>query len=202
VGAILNMAVMLKLGAVLLTGRKNKPCIEKFDSTVMPILFLGLMALGSGAIFDKASGIFGGLVGVEEQGWLREVWHVSPVTVASLGVYVLGATLFFAMRDPAAKESDTFMSLRTSPVLGRAYELAEAKTFDAYEVGLKVIHWIADLVFRGYERLIDVVGNWVIGAGGNIARRGLSGAHNGIYSNYLAWVVAGFALVAALFLLR
>jgi len=201
-GAILNIAVMLKLAAVLLSHRKGVPCNEKVGTPVLPVLFLGLLALAGGFLLDKASCILGGLVGFEEHGWLREVWHITPITIASLGVYVLGTALFFAMRDPSASESDTFSSLRTSPVLGRAYELAEAKTFDAYEVGLRVIHWLAKVVFRGYERLIDVVADWVIDAGGNISRRALSGAHNGIYSNYLAWVLAGFVLVAALFLLR
>jgi hypothetical protein len=46
------------------------------------------------------------------------------------------------------------------------------------------------------------VGAWLIGVGYAIAKPCLSSIHNGIYSNYLAWVVAGFVLVSALVLLR
>ena len=137
-----------------------------------------------------------------DSGWIREAWYVSPVTIASLGVWVLGATLFFALRTPGKPEWTTFHFLRESPVLGRAYELAEEKALDAYEIGMKAVHWIANLVFWRFERLIDRVGNGFIGAGRSLARPCLSSIHNGVYSNYLAWVVAGFALVSALVLLR
>jgi hypothetical protein len=124
------------------------------------------------------------------------------VTIASVGVYVLGTTLFFGLRKPGKPEWNTFHFLRESPVLSRAYQLAEEKAFDAYEVGVKVINGIANVVFWRFERLIDRVADWFIGTGRSIARPALSAVHNGVYSNYLAWVVAGFALVSALVLLR
>ena len=60
----------------------------------------------------------------------------------------------------------------------------------------------ANLVFWRFERLIDRVADWFIGTGRAIARPALSAIHTGVYSNYLAWVVAGFVLVSALVLLR
>jgi formate hydrogenlyase subunit 3/multisubunit Na+/H+ antiporter MnhD subunit len=201
-GAILNTAVALKLVAVLLSGWKNKVKADLGWTFVAPVVLLGLAALVGGFILDLNSGLIGGVVGFHESEWLRDVWQISPVTIASVGVYVLGATLFFALRTPGRPEWSTFHFLRESPVLGRAYELAEEKAFDAYEVGMKVIHWTANLVFWRFERLIDRVADWFISAGQRIARPSLSAIHNGVYSNYLAWVVAGFVLVSALVLLR
>ena len=201
-GAVLNMAVALKLVAVLLSGWKNKTQSDLGWTFVAPVLLLGLAALAGGFVFDQNAGLIGGVAGLHESGWLREVWYLSPVTVASLGVYVMGAALFFALRTSGKPEWSTFHFLRESPVLGRAYELAEEKAFDAYEQGVKVVQWIANLVFWRFERLIDRVGAWLIGVGYAIAKPCLSSIHNGIYSNYLAWVVAGFVLVSALVLLR
>jgi hypothetical protein len=163
---------------------------------------LGAAALLGGFVMNFNSGLIGGVVGFQETEWMQRAWQISPVTMASVGVYVLGATLFFALRTPGKPEWSTFHFLRESPVLGRAYQLAEEKTFDAYEVGMKVINWIADVVFWRFERLIDRVAEWFIDTGRSIARPCLSTIHNGVYSNYLAWVVAGFALVSALVLLR
>jgi formate hydrogenlyase subunit 3/multisubunit Na+/H+ antiporter MnhD subunit len=201
-GAVLNTAVALKLVAVLLSGWKNKVKDALDWAAVGPVVILGAAALVGGYVLDLNADVIGGVVGFREADWLREAWQVSPLTIASVGVYVLGATLFFALRNPGKPEWNTFHFLRESPVLGRAYELAEAKTFDAYEVGMKVINWLANLVFWRFERLIDRVADWFIGTGRDIARPALSAIHTGVYSNYLSWVVAGFVLVAALVLLR
>ena len=201
-GAILNVAVALKLVAVVLSGWKDKVRVDLGWTFVAPAVLLGLAALLGGFLLDLNGGLIGGVVGFHETGWIREVWHVSPTTIASLGVYVLGAACFFALRTPGKPEWSTFHFLRESKVLGHAYELAEQKAFDAYELGLKAVQGITSVVFWHFERLIDRVADWIIGAGRSIARPALSSIHNGIYSNYLAWVVAGFVLVSALVLLR
>jgi NADH:ubiquinone oxidoreductase subunit 5 (subunit L)/multisubunit Na+/H+ antiporter MnhA subunit len=202
VGAVLNIAVLLKLVAVLLSSWKNKEKAELAWPLALPVVALGAAALLGGFVLDLGSGWIGGVAGLQDSGWIRETWSISPVTIASLGVWVLGATVFFAVRTAGKPEWSTFHFLRESPVLGRAYELADSKAFDAYEVGMKAINWMANLVFWRFERLIDRVADWFIGAGRSIARPALSSIHTGVYSNYLAWVVAGFVLVAALVLLR
>lgn len=201
-GAILNTAVVLKLVAVIMSGWKDKIRADLGWTFVLPVLVLGIASLVGGFVLDMNADLVGGVVGFRESDWIREVWHVSPVTIASVGVYVLGATLFLALRKPGKPAWSTFHFLRESPVLGRGYQLAEEKAFDAYEVGVKVIQWIANVVFWRFERLIDRVGDWFIATGSAIAKPCLSSIHNGVYSNYLAWVVAGFVLVSALVLLR
>jgi len=73
--------------------------------------------------------------------------------------------------------------------------MAEEKKFDGYEIGLKVIDFITRIVFRYVERMIDIVGNGIIGSGRWLLRPLLSGAHNGIYGNYLSWTIVGFIIV-------
>ena len=76
--------------------------------------------------------------------------------------------------------------------------MAEAKKFDAYEIGLQVVEFVTRVVFRYFERLIDVVVDGIIGIGRNLSRHFLSAVHNGVYSTYLAWVVVGFVVVLSL----
>jgi hypothetical protein len=80
-------------------------------------------------------------------------------------------------------------------VLGPALRMAREKRFDAYDIGMKVVEFITGIVFRYVERMIDVLGQFVIGSGRWLLRPVLSGAHNGMYGNYLCWTVAGFIFV-------
>jgi formate hydrogenlyase subunit 3/multisubunit Na+/H+ antiporter MnhD subunit len=201
-GVALNIAVLLKLSAVILSGWRNKVKTDLDGSLTGPVVILGVAALLSGFVLDLNSGLLGGVVGLHESDWLREAWNVSPTTIACVGAWLLGATIFFALRQSGKPEWSTFHFLRESPILGPALQLAEEKTFDTYEVGVKAVQWTANLVFWRFERLIDRVADWFIGTGRNIARPALSAIHTGVYSNYLAWVVAGFVLVSALVLLR
>lgn len=201
-GLVLTIAIVLKLTAVTFSGWRSKVKADLDGSLMGPVVVLGAAALCSGFALDMNSGLLGGVVGLHDSSWLHEAWYVSPTTVACVGAWILGATLFFALRQSGKPEWSTFHFLRESPVLGRAYQLVEEKTFDTYEVGTKVVQWIANRVFWRFERLIDRVADWFIGTGRAIARPALSAIHTGVYSNYLAWVVAGFVLVSALVLLR
>jgi hypothetical protein len=80
--------------------------------------------------------------------------------------------------------------------------MAAEKKFDAYEIGVKVVHWLANLVFRYFDRLIDVVADGLINIGRWIFRPLLSGIHNGVYSNYLGWVIIGLMVVLSFLFIR
>ena len=134
--------------------------------------------------------------------WILSVWHFSPVTVASFGIYLFGTLLFFAARKPGEPVWKTFDGLRTSPALGKAFERAEARCFDAYEIGLNVLHWLANVVFRYFERLVDPVFEGIMRIGRGITKPALSAVHNGIYGRYLSWVLVGFLLVLALLFIK
>ena len=126
---------------------------------------------------------------------LSNVWHFSPLTIVSLAIYTLGFMVFAGARSGRENAAETFSPLATSPVLGPALRMAREKRFDAYDIGLKVVDFITRIVFRYVERMIDVLGQFVIGSGRWLMRPVLSGAHNGMYGNYLCWTVAGFIFV-------
>jgi len=139
------------------------------------------------------------VAGAHGPGLTGNVWHFSILAVVSLGIYAVGFMIYASARTGRASAAETFASLRTSPVLGSVLTQAEAGRFDGYEIGVRTVDAITRVVFRFIERKIDVVGAGVIALGCAVLRPLLSGAHNGIYGNYLCWALVGFLVV--LFLL-
>jgi formate hydrogenlyase subunit 3/multisubunit Na+/H+ antiporter MnhD subunit len=193
-GAILNVAVFAKVIAVLWApgfAQRN----EGAPTCVFASVVMGIVAVAGGWIFYRADGLLSAVTGAHEKGLLADVWHFSRLTVVSLAIYTLGFLMYAAARAGRKNAAETFSPLSTSAVLGPALRMAEEKKLDPYEIGLKVVNFVTRLVFRYVERLIDVVGNAVIGSGRWLLRPLLSGAHNGIYGNYLCWSIVGFIVV-------
>ncbi|HTY63448.1 MAG TPA: proton-conducting transporter membrane subunit [Acidobacteriota bacterium] len=194
IGAILNVAVFAKVIAVLWArgaGSKN----EATGTCVIPAVLLGVAALVGGFFFQRADGLLREVTGAHESGLLSNVWHFSPLTVVSLAIFTLGFMVYAAARSGRETAAETFSPLTTSPVLGPALRLASERKFDGYDVGLKVVEFTTRIVFRYVERMIDVVGQFIIDSGRWLLRPVLSGAHNGLYGNYLCWTVLGFVFV-------
>ena len=193
-GAILNVAVFAKVIAVLwapgFTEKNEGPAV-----CVFPAVVLGIAAVAGGLIFHRADALFSSVTGAQESGLLSGVWHFSRLTVVSFAIYTLGFLMYAAARTGRKSAAEAFSPLSTSAVLGPALRMAEEKKLDSYEIGLKVVDFITRLAYRYVERLIDVVGDTMIGSGRWLLRPVLSGAHNGIYGNYLCWAVMGFILV-------
>lgn len=195
--AVINIAVFCKLLAVLL-GRTEGPRGETAWTDSLPVLGLGIIAFLTGLIFTSGREAFASHLHFDEPGWINAAWHVTPLTMASLAIYLLGFMLYLTARRRAASAALTFDGLRASPVLGAGLAMAAEKKFDAYEIGLKVVEFISRVVFRYFERLIDTVSDAIIGWGRAFSRHALSAAHNGVYSNYLAWAVIGLIAVLTL----
>lgn len=195
-GALLSVAIFAKLMAVLFerTGRKalSAPLGER-----VPALGLGLASVLTAWAFTKAGPVFAHLVEGAHLD-LAAVWHLGPLTVVSLGIWILGLMLWVEARGRVENPALAFGGIRTSPVLGAPLRLAEEGKLDAYEVAIRAAEGLTRVVFLRFERLIDRAGDVVIGAFAFLARHFLSAAHDGLYSNYLAWALAG--LVAVLFL--
>lgn len=193
-GAILNVAVFSKVIAVLWArgdGRKD----EAAGTCAIPAVIMGVAALTGGFFFQHADGLLSEVTGAHAAGLLSNVWHFSPLTVISLAIYTLGFMVFAGARGGRKNAAETFSPLETSPVLGPALRMARERKFDGYDVGLKVVEFTTRIVFLYVERMIDVVGQFFISSAGWIMRPVLSGAHNGMYGNYLSWTVVGFIFV-------
>jgi formate hydrogenlyase subunit 3/multisubunit Na+/H+ antiporter MnhD subunit len=193
-GAILNVAVFSKVIAVLWAkggGSKN----EAAGTCAIPAVIMGVAALVGGFFFQRSDGLLSEVTGAHEAGLLSNVWHFSPLTIVSLAIYTLGFMVFAGGRSGRVNAAETFSPLATSPVLGPALRLAKERKFDGYDIGLKVVEFVTRIVFRYVERMIDVVARFVINSGRWLLRPVFSGAHNGVYGNYLCWAVVGFLFV-------
>jgi formate hydrogenlyase subunit 3/multisubunit Na+/H+ antiporter MnhD subunit len=198
VGAVLNVAVFAKVVAVLWApGGVNRG--EAPGACILAPLVMGAVAVLGGFIFSRSDALVSSVAGAHGPGLTGNVWHFSILAVVSLGIYAVGFMIYASARTGRASAAETFASLRTSPVLGSVLTQAEAGRFDGYEIGVRTVDAITRVVFRFIERKIDVVGAGVIALGCAVLRPLLSGAHNGIYGNYLCWALVGFLVV--LFLL-
>lgn len=193
-GAILNVAVFSKVIAVLWSPAESGKN-EVSGPCVLASVVMGSAALIGGFIFQGADGLLSAVTGAHEPGLLQGVWHFSRLTIVSLAIYTLGFMVYAGARSHRRNAAETFAPLATSPMLGPALRMARERKFDGYEIGLKMVDFITRIVFRYVERMIDVAGDIVIGSGRWLLRPVLSGAHNGLYGNYLCWAVAGFIFV-------
>lgn len=163
VGAILNVAVMTKLLAVLWERRDvTRPTLAGCE--YVPALLLGVAAFCTGLVFAAAVPAF-------EPGSGRPATAGSPPCSATSTAHLRVA----AGLDPrhravprgargGREPAEAFGGLRTSPATAGALHLAEKK-LDWYEVGVKVVEWLTRVVFRYFERLIDVVTDAIIAGG-------------------------------------
>ncbi len=193
-GAILNVAVFSKVVAVLWSPGEEKKDEAK-GSCVLAAFVMGVAALTGGFFFQRADGLLSQAVGAHESGLLSNAWHFSRLTVVSLVIYTLGFMIYAKARSHRANAAEAFATLTASPMLGPTLRMAGEKKFDGYEIGLKAVGFVTGIVFRHGERMIDAAGDGVIGAGRWLLRPLLSGAHNGMYGNYLSWTVIGFLFV-------
>ncbi len=204
-GAALNVAVMVKLLRVLTWRWREKEAGEAPLLQTIPVLTLGGLAVVGGLVFLAAGHRFDVITGGDVHSLIHHgltAPHGSPLIIASGAIWLLGLSFAFAGKLDENTPAQTFDRLRHNAMLGHGYDLAEAGRLDAYEVLLRVIQATAFGVFTYVERSIDRAGLGLIRVGQVIGQGALSGIHNGLFSNYLAWVLAGFALVAAMVLLR
>jgi NADH-quinone oxidoreductase subunit L len=82
-----------------------------------------------------------------------------------------------------------------APVLNTIYDRAEKRWFDPYDIGLRIVHFAARVLF-GLDRIIDFVYEKVVVR----VTRGLVAVvrapHTGSYALYLMWALAGLAAIA------
>lgn len=205
VGAVLNVAVFAKVIAVLWApggggrGEAAGARGETAGACVLAPLAMGAVAVLGGFVFSRADALISRVAGAPGPGLTGNVWHFSILTVVSLGIFAAGFMIYAAARSGRASAAEAFAPLASSPVLGPVLGMAEARKFDGYEIGVRVVEFVTRVVFLYCERMVDVVGNGVLSIGRFLLRPLLGGAHNGLYGNYLCWALAGFLVV--LFLL-
>jgi len=86
-----------------------------------------------------------------------------------------------------------------APVLGALYEKAEARAFDLYEIGQKAAGLFSRLAW-GVDRAIDFFYETVVVKATDAFSTGIRKMHNGSHAWYLAWAMAGLAVILYLLL--
>ncbi|MDH4196178.1 MAG: proton-conducting transporter membrane subunit, partial [Candidatus Aminicenantes bacterium] len=207
VGAIFTFASFLKAGHSVFFGERSTEVSRVKESEspiVLPILILALLCITFG-VYNKLpldTLISPILAGHAEAGaHLDFTSHAldlfNPVALISVACLIAAFLLHaYGFRKAGNKAHLASEPVHNLPVIHTLYAWAEARVFDAYEQGIKVLQGLSWVLFKGIDRPLDFVLNRVVTAVGERTTGVLRKAHNGHYANYLAWCLAGLIVVA------
>ncbi|MBI5805240.1 NADH-quinone oxidoreductase subunit L [candidate division TA06 bacterium] len=210
IGAIFTFASFLKLGHSTYFGKRSPeaPVQNVKETNWAMIIPMATIALGCVVfgVFNKLplkyliTPILEGKPIVEE-GANLEFWHHSFAMNWIVGVSMACLVIAFLIHQYGVKKGQGKAYLASEPihhlpVLNTLYDLAEARVFDLY-------HWFVNGLVKGgawavwkvIDRGIDAVYENLLTFAGNFSIKVLKEYHNGVYANYLSWVVGGFALL-------
>lgn len=209
VGAIFTFASFLKAGHAIFLGPRNPeaPAVKESEAPIwLPILALAFFCI----LFGVANALpLNAFIQPVIAGRFAEAAHLDLTTHAldvfnlvaliSMGMLALGFCLhlmgWLRAQKKAYLASETIHNL---PVLSTLYRWSEARYFDLYEQGIRALGAISGFVFRYIERPMDAFfEKFLVGAGKLVIRFGKF-LHNGFYPNYLAWCLAGLAVILLL----
>jgi formate hydrogenlyase subunit 3/multisubunit Na+/H+ antiporter MnhD subunit len=207
IGAIFTFASFLKAGHSVFFGERTReiqPVKESPAPLVIPILVLAGLCILFGVYNKLPLTLFIQpiLAGHAEAGaHLDFTSHAlavfTPVALISIGCLVLAFLLhrhgYLKSGRKAYLASEPVHKL---PVVHTLYKWAEARVFDPYEQGIKVLQGLSTVLFKAVDRPIDFVYEKVVTVTGEKFTGILKKAHNGHYANYLAWCLAGLLILA------
>jgi formate hydrogenlyase subunit 3/multisubunit Na+/H+ antiporter MnhD subunit len=207
VGAIFTFASFLKAGHSVFFGERTReiPAVKESPAAItLPLLVLAGLCILFGVYNKLPLTLFIQpiLEGHTQAGahvdFTRHALSVfTPVALISIGCLVLAFLLHrhgylkSGRRPYLASEP-----VHNLPVVHKLYEWAEARVFDPYEQGVKVLQGLSMVLFKAVDRPIDFVFEKVVTVTGEKFTGILKKAHNGHYANYLAWCLAGLIIVA------
>jgi formate hydrogenlyase subunit 3/multisubunit Na+/H+ antiporter MnhD subunit len=210
IGAIFTFASFLKLGHSTYFGKKspdtpNQNIKETNWAMIVPMAVLSLGCLVFG-VFNKLplkyliTPILEGKPIVEE-GKSLEFWLHSFALNWIVGVSMACLAIAFLIHRYGVKKGQgkAYMAsepIHNLPVMHQLYDWSEARVFDIY-------HWFVNGLVKGgawavwkiVDRGIDALYENLLTFVGKFSIKILKEYHNGLYANYLSWVVGGFALL-------
>lgn len=131
------------------------------------------------------------LEGHDYAGWPHS-WMLVAATVVVLAGAVLNH-LWGARR--AGSGLGAVEHIHHAPVLGAIYDRAERRWFDPYDIGLKIVHVAARVLWR-LDRAIDFFYEKVVVRTTRGCVAVVRAPHTGSYALYLVWALAGLVLIA------
>jgi formate hydrogenlyase subunit 3/multisubunit Na+/H+ antiporter MnhD subunit len=209
IGALFTFASFLKAGHAIFLGPRNKelPAAKESEAGILlPILALAAFCILFGLANALPLNAFiqpvleGHLPAGEQLNLTANALNLfTPIAAVSLLMLAAGFLFHYLGWRRAQKQAHLASEiLHRAPVMATLYRWSEERRFDLYEQGVVFLRALSNAVFRVIDRPIDAVyEKGVVGAGGYVVRF-LRRAHNGLYPNYLAWCLAGFAVVLIL----
>jgi len=209
VGAIFTFASFLKAGHSVFFGERTRevPAVrENQPAIVVPILILAGLCILFGVYNKLPLTLFITPIvapHAEAGAHLDFVSHalavLNPVALISIACLVLAFLLHrYGFLKGGRKAYLASEPVHKLPVVHQLYDWAEARIFDPYEQGVKVLQGLSMFLFKAVDRPIDFVFEKVVTVTGEKFTGILKKAHNGHYANYLAWCLAGLVIVAGL----
>lgn len=204
VGTFFTAASFLKLGHAVYLGRRDASH-DAVTEAPLPILIPMIVIAGGCVLFGVYNAlpldrliqpVLGGQAGAESfAGLTPHKWALAALTCVALGGALLNHLAGVRLFGSGLRAVE---HIHHAPLLGGIYHKAEARAFDPYDIGLKLADYVARLMW-----LIDRVIDWVYDGAAVLVSLAFSGeirkAHNGNYSLYVAWSLAG-AIAVILFL--
>jgi NADH-quinone oxidoreductase subunit L len=209
VGAIFTFASFLKAGHAIFLGPRGTdvPPVKESEPPIwLPILGLAAFCILFGVgntlpVNAFLQPLVGAHFPAEEVPNLTEhaLDLLSPVALVSLGMLALG--FLFHLTGWLRAQKKAYMAseiIHRLPVMSTLYGWSEARYFDLYEYGVRLVNGSSTLVFRFVDRPIDAFYETVLVGAGRLVVRFGRWIHNGLYPNYLAWCLAGLAVILLL----
>ena len=198
VGSFFTAASFLKLGHSAYHGKlaqENQKVKEAPASMLVPMIFLaGLCVLfGVGNALPLKKFIEPVLGGAGEHSFSGMPASLMLVVLSVVVLAGAVANHFYGARR-TGRGLGSVDHIHYAPGIGPVYAKAEAGTFDAYELGMKLIRAVA-LVGWGVDKLVDWIYNWVLVKIAYGVSRAIREVHTGSYNLYIIWAIAGLVIV-------
>ena len=209
IGAIFTFASFLKLGHSAYLGRRSEATPNKAVRESGLAMLLPMMIIAGGCILFGVYSelplkyliepVLAGKPMVEgPMEFWRHAFDPSWIAGVSMGCLVIAFILhrygFVKYGRKAYLASEPIHNL---PVVHALYNAAERGVFDIYQWFINgALKNLAATTYVLIDRGIDNLYEKLLVGVGRISIKGLKECHNGLYANYLTWVLAGFALLA------
>ena len=209
IGAIFTFASFLKLGHATYFGKQSVDIpTQKPHESGLAMLIPMLVIAGGCILFGVKSEIplkhfiepiLAGKPVVEGP---MEFWHhafsFNWIVGVSMGCLILALILhLYGFAKSGGKAYLASEPIHRLPIAHTLYDWADADVFDIYNWFFnKMIRGSATTIYLLIDRGIDALYEKLLIFVGQLGIGQLKKAHNGIYANYLAWVICGFLFVA------
>jgi len=196
-GSFFTAASFLKLGHAAYFGQAATQTRETKEAAwpmLLPMIIIAALCLLFGLwnalpLNNLIQPVFGQQLAGHNYAGLPHNLFLIVMTVIVIGLALLNHWFGVKRYGSGLKAAD---HIHYAPGLKQAYNLAEKKFFDPYELGLKAIRLFA-IIAWGLDRLIDWLYSGLATSAARLLSLVIRKSHSGNYATYLWWVIVSLA---------